>query len=65
MDDSMIDLADTALRLGVPLRRVRWWAQSGVLPAFRIGGKYYLYKEDLESWLRTQLNSQQPVPPVS
>lgn len=54
MTDSLdtVDLRTVAVILNIPRRTVNHYATTGVLPAIRIGLKYYVFKKDLDTWLR-------------
>ena len=40
-----------ALRLGLSPRTVRYWAECGTIPAFRLGKLWRIEEHALEEWL--------------
>ena len=51
---SIMSIADASKFLGVSVHSVRHLARNGQLPAAKIGRCWRFYKEDLESFIRSQ-----------
>lgn len=51
-DEALLTVEDAAKRVKVHPETIRGWIRSGELPAVDIGGKYRIYPNDLEAFLR-------------
>lgn len=51
-DEELLTVEDAAKRVKVHPETIRGWIRSGELPAVDIGGKYRIYPNDLEAFLR-------------
>ena len=47
-----LSAATVAARLGLSPRTVRYWAEVGIIPAFRLGKQWRIEEHALEEWLR-------------
>ncbi|WP_409188754.1 DNA-binding protein [Bradyrhizobium sp. RDM4] len=50
-DDLMIGAKPIATELGVPLRQAFYLLETGILPAFKLGGKWAARKSTLRSFV--------------
>ena len=56
--EPLISSLDAAKLLGnIHVKTLQRYARRGNLPGYQIGGHWYFRASDLDSWLRTQLNS--------
>ena len=56
--EPLIGCADAAKLLGnIHVKTLQRYARSGTLAGYRIGGHWYFRASELDSWLRSQLNS--------
>jgi excisionase family DNA binding protein len=51
-DEELLTVDDAAKKVKVHPETIRGWIRSGELPAVDIGGKYRIYPEDLDAFLR-------------
>lgn len=51
-DEELLTVEDAAKRVKVHPETIRGWIRSGELPAVDIGGKYRIYPEDLDTFLK-------------
>jgi excisionase family DNA binding protein len=51
-DEGLLTVEDAAKRVKVHPETIRGWIRSGELPAVDIGGKYRIYPDDLETFLK-------------
>src|SRR5579859_250561 len=51
--------SDEAARLlgNIHVKTLQRYARAGVLPGYRLGGHWYFRASELDSWLRSQINS--------
>jgi len=51
-DEELLTVEDAAKKVKVHPETIRGWIRSGELPAVDIGGKYRIYPEDLDTFLK-------------
>jgi excisionase family DNA binding protein len=51
-DGELLTVEDAAKKVKVHPETIRGWIRSGELPAVDIGGKYRIYPEDLDAFLK-------------
>lgn len=51
-DEELLTVDDAAKKVKVHPETIRGWIRSGELPAVDIGGKYRIYPEDLDAFLK-------------
>ena len=51
-DEELLTVEDAAKKVKVHPETIRGWIRSGELPAVDIGGKYRIYPEDLDAFLK-------------
>jgi excisionase family DNA binding protein len=51
-DEGLLTVEDAAKKVKVHPETIRGWIRSGELPAVDIGGKYRIYPEDLDDFLK-------------
>jgi excisionase family DNA binding protein len=53
-DEELLTVEDAAKKVKVHPETIRGWIRSGELPAVDIGGKYRIYPEDLNAFLKSR-----------
>ena len=53
IEKKYIDLGEAASQYCIPLDTIRRWARDGKIPAFKIGRKYLIDIEQMESHFRS------------
>lgn len=63
---ALMSLVDVARYLGMKERTIYEWAQSGRIPAFKLGATWRFRQSEIDAWLETQRTGSRPplVPPV-
>lgn len=51
-DEDLLTVEDAAKKVKVHPETIRGWIRSGELPAVDIGGKYRIYPDDLDAFLK-------------
>lgn len=51
-DGELLTVEDAAKKVKVHPETIRGWIRSGELPAVDIGGKYRIYPDDLDAFLK-------------
>ncbi len=61
-----MSLPDVARYLGMKERTIYDWAQSGKIPAFKLGATWRFRQSEIDAWLETQRTGSRPplVPPT-
>jgi len=56
--EPLLDSEEAAKLLGnIHVKTLQRYARQGSLPGYRIGGHWFFRASELDSWLRSQLNS--------
>ena len=56
--EPLLDSEEAAKLLGnIHVKTLQRYARQGNLPGYRIGGHWFFRASELDSWLRSQLNS--------
>ncbi len=50
-EDRLMTLQDVALYLQIKERTIYGWAQSGKIPAFKLGNTWRFEREDIDRWI--------------
>jgi excisionase family DNA binding protein len=53
-DEELLTVDDAAKKVKVHPETIRGWIRSGELTAVDIGGKYRIYPEDLDAFLKSR-----------
>jgi excisionase family DNA binding protein len=51
-DEELLTVEDAAKKVKVHPETIRGWIRSGELPAVDIGGKYRIFPDDLDAFLK-------------
>jgi len=56
--EPLLDCREAALRVHCHEKTLQRYARTGLIPVYRIHGRWYFRASELDTWIRSQLHSQ-------